>query len=327
MQLMSLKCPNCNALVEQTEEGKFHCPSCGTSFLADYDREDVEYARIKTEAEIKKRQLDLAEKRMEGVQGGAAMRRPVQKSRAVSICIVVFIVFVVFVSGISAVFTVRRMAAESQARQQREEQRQREQEVKRKQQEEERKLQKEAEERRKEEERQALLASYKVTPEELMADPFFKEHAKAAILGQVKDNTNLFYTNWNLTELEYLTSYIFYAKDDNEREHNYVANIYRVHWDKVLDDRVEHYVMYDGACLQNVSRNTDGTIRTDYVPHELSYHSEIVANQFLSGYTDLDQLIRIEIYGNADYDYVEFDFESGDESAGDSGDVVTEEEQ
>ncbi len=321
MQLMSLKCPNCNALVEQTEEGKFHCDSCGTSFLADYDREDVEYARIKTEAEIKKRQLDLAEKRMESGQTGAAARRPIRNTRAISIGIIVFVVFMVFIGIISTMFGMRRMAESSAASRQREEQREKEQEEKRKQQEEEQQRRKEEEERRKEEEKQALLASYKVTPEELMADPFFTENAQAAIETQVKDNTDLFYTNWVLTGIEYLTSYIFYAKDDNARKHNYVVSIYRVSWDKVFDDRVEHYVMYDGACLNNVSKNQDGTIKTDYVSHELTYNSELVANQFLSGYTDLDRLIRREVYGNADYDYVEFDFQSGAEASEDNGEA------
>ena len=182
MQLMSLKCPNCNALVEQTEEGKFHCPSCGTSFLADYDEEDVEYQRIKTEAEIRNRQLDLAEKRMAGGQTGAQLRRPVQKSKAVTISIVVFIIFLIAMTGFSAVFAMQRAAASSIASRQREEQREREQEVKRKQQEEEQKRRKEEEESRKAAEKQALLDSYKVTPEDLAADPFFTENAKAAIL-------------------------------------------------------------------------------------------------------------------------------------------------
>ena len=31
-------------------------------------------------------------------------------------------------------------------------------------------------------------------------------------------------------------------------------------------------------------------------------------NQFLNGYTDYDQLIREEIYGQSEYNYVEFQF-------------------
>ena len=31
-----------------------------------------------------------------------------------------------------------------------------------------------------------------------------------------------------------------------------------------------------------------------------------MANQLLRGYADYDQLIRQEIYGNADFDYTEF---------------------
>ena len=37
-------------------------------------------------------------------------------------------------------------------------------------------------------------------------------------------------------------------------------------------------------------------------------HNEIVVNQFLNGYADYDQLIREEIYGQAGYNYVEFQF-------------------
>ena len=65
-------------------------------------------------------------------------------------------------------------------------------------------------------------------------------------------------------------------------------------------------MIYDGACLYNVSRNEDGTIRSDYDPDELSFHSELIRNQYLSGYTEYDQLVRQEIYGNGDYEYFEF---------------------
>ena len=52
MKLMSLQCPNCNGPIKQVGEGKFYCENCDTSFLADYDKEDVEYEKIKTEGEM-----------------------------------------------------------------------------------------------------------------------------------------------------------------------------------------------------------------------------------------------------------------------------------
>ena len=151
---------------------------------------------------------------------------------------------------------------------------------------------------------------YKLKPENILADSFFLENATKTIETQLKDNTNLYYTNWVYNEPEYITSYILYAKDENARIQNMVVGIYKLNWDKVYDDRTENYVMYDGACLYNVSFNDDGTLKSDYVPHSMSYHSEIIANQFLSGYSDYDQLIRQEIYGNSDYDHQEFNMKN-----------------
>ena len=37
-----------------------------------------------------------------------------------------------------------------------------------------------------------------------------------------------------------------------------------------------------------------------------TYHSELIRNQYLSGYTEYDLLVRQEIYGKGDYEYFEF---------------------
>ena len=301
MKLMSLNCPNCNGPVKQVGEGKFHCENCGTSFLADYDRDDVEYERVRSESEFRKQQMNMQQMGM-----AAAQARRKQANKAKAIAITVAVVFIMMVSIPTAIFTMhmQRIAAESQAEQQRVREAAREQE--RQQAEEKRRQEAEEKAAAEEEARQALLASYKVTPEELLADTFFLDNANKTIEGQLEKNTSLYYTNWVFGEPEYITSYLLIAKDENNREHNIVTSIYKLHWDKVYNDRTEHYVMYDGACLRNVSLNEDGTIKSNYTPHSLTYNSEIVANQFLSGYTDYDQLIRQEIYGNADYDYIEF---------------------
>ncbi len=279
MKLMSLNCPNCNGLVKQVGEGKFHCENCGTSFLEDYDREDVDYQKARNEAEIRKQQIHLAQ------QGMADQKRKAKYSFWTNLfgkaCVFIFFMTIA-IPTVIVTLKEKKRAMESYVEQER------------------------AREAEEEAARQALLASYRVTPEVLLADSFFLENANKALEGQLEKNTNLYYKNWVFGEPEYITSYILIAKDENNRENNIVTSIYKVHWDKVFDDCTEHYVMYDGACLSNVSLNEDGTIKTDYAPHSLTSNSEIVANQQLSGYTDYDQLIRQEIYGNTDYDYVEF---------------------
>ena len=301
MKLISLNCPNCNGPVKQVGEGKFHCENCGTSFLADYDREDVDYQKARNEAEFRKQQIHLAQ------HGMVDQNRKAKDQFRIKLIVIaaVFIFFMtIAIPTVIVTLKAQKSAMESYA----EQERAREEKREREQQEAEERRQQEAAAKAAEEEaaRQALLASYRVTPEALLADSFFLENANKTLEGQLEKNTNLYYTNWVYGEPEYITSYILIAKDENNREHNIVTSIYKVHWDKVFDDRTEHYVMYDGACLRNVSLNEDGTIKSDYAPHSLTYNSEIVANQWLSGYTDYDQLIRQEIYGNADYDYIEF---------------------
>ncbi len=301
MKLMSLNCPNCNGLVKQIGEGKFHCENCGTSFLADYDWDDVEYERVKSESEFRKQQINMQQMGM-----AAAQRRQKQANKAKTIAIAIVVSFFILITIPVAIGSIYMQQVREQAYAEQQRVREEEREQKRQQEEEKRRQEAEAKAAAEEAARQALLASYKVTPEDLLADSFFLENANKTIEGQLEKNTNLYYTNWVLGEPEYITSYLLIAKNEDNREHNIVMSIYKLHWDKVYDDRTEHYVMYDGACLKNVSLNDDGTIKSNYTPDPLSYNSEIVANQLLRGYADYDQLIRQEIYGNADFDYTEF---------------------
>ena len=57
MKVVNLQCPNCGARLT-IENDKYVCNSCGTSIAIDYDESDVEFERIKTEAERDQRQLE-----------------------------------------------------------------------------------------------------------------------------------------------------------------------------------------------------------------------------------------------------------------------------
>ncbi len=302
MQLMSLKCPNCNGDLKMVKEGTFYCANCDSAFVADYDKDDIEYQKMKVEEAIRKQQLGQA-------QSNAADRARRAKDsfriKMIVLAVVAAVVMTIVVPTVIVTLQTQKRAVETRLQQEQEREAQRKAEEKEK--EEKRKQEEEARAAAEEAERQAKLAAYRVTPEELGADDFFMKNANEAILRQLWDNTDLFYTDWSWYEdPEYITSYLLFAKDENERTQNMLVSIYKVHWEKDLDDSTEQYDMYDGVCLYNISRNEDGTIRSDYDPDELGYHSELIRNQFLSGYEDYDQLIRQEIYGNADYDYQEF---------------------
>ena len=291
MKLTSLNCPNCSGTIKQDAEGRFYCENCGTTFLPDYDKEDVEYERLKKEEQQR------AEQNL-----GARQRSKVK--------VVVIVMIAVFASVIvvpTVVFTLLSQKAAMERSFTRQKEQRAQEEAKRKAQE----LQREQEEKEKAEaeeaSRQALLASYQVTPEDLLGDAFFVKNANASMLKQLENNTILYYTNvvWN-EQPEYVTSYLLHAKDENNRTQNMVLNIYKVHWDKEFDDHTDHYLMYDGAFLKNVSKDSDGSIKSDFDAHRMTFNSEIHGNQMFSGYSDYDQLIRQEIYGNTDYTYTEF---------------------
>lgn len=309
MELKSIRCPNCGGPVRQINENRFVCDSCGTSFMPDYDREDVDMQRIKAEEEIQKRRLEM--QRGTGNPSHPQVRRSSSRARGIAIAIIVIVCFSSIISLSVFVNIVNRLrisgyGTSSSYQESREAERRASSEAR----ERERQESREAEERAKEASKQALLASYKVTPEDLLEDEFFVENAVSALRNKLESNTFLVWDNWVWNEEpEYLTSYLLLAKDDNNRTHNILINIYKVHWDREHDDgTVDHYVMYDGTCLKNVSINEDGTIKTDYGAGEMTYNSEIIGSQMINGYSDYDDLIRQEIYGNADYTYVEFQF-------------------
>ena len=298
MQLMSLKCPNCDGPLKMVKEGTFYCANCDSAFMADYDKDDLEYQKMKVEAEIRKQQLNQAQTGVE-VQKSQAKDR----FRIKVIIIALVATFVLIVTVPTVIITLQSEKKAVETRIQEEKERQERQKAEEKEEEEKRKQ----EEAEKEAERKAKLASYRLTAEGLTSDEFFVENANKALEVQLWDNTSLFYDDWVWNEdPEYITSFFLTAKDENESVQNILVSIYKIHWDKEDDDGTDHYVIYDGAILKNISKNEDGTIRCDYDPDELSYHSELVRNQYLSGYTEYDQLIRQEIYGNGDYEYFEF---------------------
>ena len=313
MQLVKMQCPNCNGEVRQVGEGKYLCERCGTSFLADYDKEDVEYQKLKLISEREKMQHERVKSGMNNPQRPQQLRKEA-KGLAIVVLSVFFVSFLaigMIIIGIvnSAGREASRSYDQYKKRQESQEARTRESEERARAKEEEAKRLQEEKESKAAEEKAAKLEALKITPQDLLADDFFLENANAAMRSQLEKNSHLYYTNWVWNEEpEYLTSYILLAKDEENAEHNILISIYKVHWDKVFDDRTEHYIMYDGACLYNVSQNEDGTIQTDYVTHPFSNNSEIVTNQFLHGYSDYDQMIRQEIYGKSDYQYVEFQF-------------------
>ena len=305
MKLMSLQCPNCNGPVKQVGVGRYYCENCNTSFLADYDKEDVEFEKIKTEGELRKEQLN--EQLDKQRRADAIAKTNQETAKIVRIVVIVLVmVFLVIPGIIGIILSIFMVKSEYEQSKMRVQQEQSSREQAKKDAEEKQKQEEEAREAQKAVEKQMYLDSYNVKPEDIMADSFFLDNAIKTIETQLKDNSDLYYTNWEYGEPEYITSYILHAKDEDERIQNIVLSIYKVNWDKVYDDRTEHYVMYDGAAVHNVSLNDDGTIKSDYVPHSMTYHSEIIANQYLNGYSDYDQLIRQEIYGNSDYNYTEF---------------------
>ncbi|MCR4618747.1 MAG: hypothetical protein K5669_11270 [Lachnospiraceae bacterium] len=302
MQLMSMKCPNCNGTLKMVNEGTFYCANCDSAFMADYDKDDVEIQKMKIEAEIRKQKLGQA-------QTGAEVekRKAKDQFRIKVIVISIVAVFFLIITVPTVIVTLQSEKKAVETRLQEEKDRQARYEAEEKEKEEKRKQEQAAKEAEEQAARQAKLASYRLSAEELTSDDFFVENANKAIEVQLWDNTSLFYDNWVWNvEPEYITSYFLTAKDENAKVQSILVSLYKITWDREDDDGVDQYVMYDGACLYNVSRNEDGTVRSDYDPEELSYHDELIRNQFISGYTEYDQLVRQEIYGNADYDYFEF---------------------
>ncbi len=68
MKIVNLQCPNCGAKLS-VMDGMYVCNSCGTTTAIDYDDSDVEYEKLKTEAELQAKQQahekELLEKQYE----------------------------------------------------------------------------------------------------------------------------------------------------------------------------------------------------------------------------------------------------------------------
>ncbi len=302
MQLMSLKCPNCNGDLKMVKEGTFYCANCDSAFVADYDKDDVEYQKMKVEAEIRKQNLNQAQ-----IKAADNTRRAKDSFRIKMIVLAVVAGIALTIVVPTVIVTLRTMTREAEIRHQQEIEREEQRKAEEKEKEEKRRLEEEARKAEEEAERRARLAAFRITPDDIAGDEFFIENANRAIERQLWNNTSLFYTDWAWNEdPEYITSYLLFAKDENDREQNMLVSIYKIHWDKELDDTTERYDIYDCACLTNISKNEDGTLSSDYTPDGISYHSELIRNQFLSGYEDYDELIRQEIYGNPDFEYQEF---------------------
>lgn len=320
MNFKSVRCPSCSSpSVKEISTGKFVCESCGTSFMADYDKEDVEYEKLKQQAEREKREFEQKQNAMNQVR---RIQQSQQKAGKIVALVIVCVFAMIFIINAIIFSTVARSAL---SHQQSAASKRAEQEERKKQLEEEARQLRESQEKALEAERAAKLAAYKVTPEDLLADEFFVENATAALRTKLDSNTNLVWTNWVWNEEpEYLTSYLLTAKDDNARPHNVIINIYKVHWDKEYDKEkgmVEKYVMYDATCLEDVMLDASGVVNSTYSCDGI-WHSEIIVNQFLNGYTDYDQLIREEVFGQSGYNYVEFQFPGavkGNEQDGSEG--------
>lgn len=298
MQLMSLKCPNCDGPLKMVKEGTFYCANCDSAFMADYDKDDLEYQKMKVEEAIRKQQLSQTQT---GVEVQKNQVKNQFRIKVIIIALVATFILIITVPTVIITLQSEKKAVETRIQEEKERQERRIAEEKEK---EEKRKQEEAE---KEAARKAKLATYKLSAEELTSDEFFVENANKAIEAQLLENTSFYYDDWVWNEEpEYITSYFLTAKDENEKVQNILVSLYKVHWDKEDDDGTDKYVIYDGAVLKNISKNEDGTIRSDYDPDELSYHSELIRNQYLSGYTEYDQLVRQEIYGNGDYEYFEF---------------------
>jgi len=284
------------------KEGTFYCANCDSAFMADYDESDVEYQKVKVEADIRKQQLNLAKS---GAEDYKRKAKDQFKIKVIALCIGAALLLTIIIPTVIVTLKSNKEALELRMQQERE--REERQEAEALEREERQRAEEEARIAAEEAEKQAIIESYHLSTDEIVADHFFTENASKALRGQLWDNNNLFYDNWVWNEEpEYITSFLLVAKGEDAREYNILVSIYKIHWDKVFDDRTDHYVRYDGACLYNISRNEDGTIRSDFDPDQLTLNSELIANQFLSGYSDYDQLIRQEIYGKSDYEYVEF---------------------
>ena len=89
------------------------------------------------------------------------------------------------------------------------------------------------------------------------------------------------------------------------------------------NNRRDYFPIYKALRLSDLSVNEDGTIKTNYSPDNVNWHSETPRNQMFWGYADYDQLIRECILAQSDYTAVELDFSDGN---ADGSENVSEED-
>ena len=320
MKLKSLRCPNCGGPVKKIGEKNYVCESCGTSFVPDLDPEDIEMERIKAEAEIKKKRLDVMQN---GINQINNMQRTRRKAAPQSIAVVVisFIVVIIMISSISAIYSVFQYGMRKYRTASYED----EYNAKRSEMEEKaKKLQEEAQQAQEEAARRIQEAlkkpTYVTDPDEIFADEVFTKNAKAALRAAAKDTDFLVWTNYHIDgEPKIMASYLLVAKDENARPQNRLISIYWINWyaeygvDEDDDDEYhrDYFPIYQAQELSDLTINSDGTIKSDYAPDNASWHTEIPRNQVFWGYADYDQLIRECILAQSDYTAIEIDFSDG----------------
>ena len=156
MNFKSVRCPSCSSpSVKEISTGRFVCESCGTSFVADYDREDVEYEKIKQQAEREKREYEQKQSAMNQVR---RIQQSQQKAGKVVALVIVCVFGMIFFINVIVFSTVARSALSKQSSYKSS---QAEREEQRKQREEEARKQREAEEQARAAELAAKLAEYK----------------------------------------------------------------------------------------------------------------------------------------------------------------------
>ena len=161
---------------------------------------------------------------------------------------------------------------------------------------------------------------YVTSLEEILADEVFTKNAKAALRAAAKDTDFLVWNNYQIDgEPKIMASYLLVAKDENARPQNRLISIFWINWyaeygvEEDDDDeyRRDYFPIYQAQELSDLTINSDGTIKSNYVPDNPSWHSEIPRNQMFWGYADYDQLIRECILAQSDYTAIEIDFSDG----------------
>ena len=301
MELKSLRCPNCNGPVRHINDNKYLCESCGTSFVADYDQEDVDIQRIKSEEEIRKKQLETAA----NFQNRVARRNDEAKKVAIIIVAVFAIFFMISIistliwSITRARHTVSKYFNASESYEAMRESMQEEAERLR-----------EEEEERLEEYKRKHTPKYVKTPEDFLSDETFVVNAQAALYDKATDTSFLVWTNNFIDgEPEVINSYLMVAKDETASPQNYLISIFKVNWYRQSDDGERSYFpLYECIVLEDLLINEDGTIKNSYSAGHMSWHSEIPFNQMFWGYSNYDDLYRECILANSDYTLYEIDF-------------------